>query len=549
MRGIRHVLDDRRIRQRGRRSDTRGMRIRESRVRLIGRGIIIGLCALACVVALSLHAERVAAASYTVNVTTDSGTGVGTTGDLRYAITHVNTSTDPANTITITATGAITLASALPAITKNVAIAGPGAAMLTVDGNHAVRVFAVNSGVTASISNLTIANGKGSTGSGQEGGGLRNSGALTVANSTLSGNTVPSDGGGIYNDGTLTVTNSTLSGNSAASFGGGIDNRGGLVNLLNSALSGNSAASFGGGIYNRDGMVTVTNSILSSNTAAVGGGIYGDTNGTVNLINSTLSGNSAGDGGTILNSGIVTVAASTFSGNHATSTSNGDGGGVIDNGGTLTMTNSTLSSNSATTDGGGILNFGTATVTNCTIAGNSATNRGGGIFNFTGTVTVANTIVAGNTATGSAPDIGGGAIVSHGHNLIGNTSGGSGFVASDLTNVSPALGSLASNGGPTQTRALLPGSPAIGAGDATVCNSTTIPPGAPVGGKDQRGLPRPIATCAIGAFEPQVAPLGPNPLPPSQPGPSPSGQPAPLPRPQSTIPVSGAPNPLPSRRP
>jgi hypothetical protein len=88
--------------------------MRESRLRLIGRGIIIGLCALACVVALSLHTGRVAA-GYTVNAPTDTGVGSGTTGDLRYVITHVNTSADPANTITITATGASTLTSALPA--------------------------------------------------------------------------------------------------------------------------------------------------------------------------------------------------------------------------------------------------------------------------------------------------------------------------------------------------------------------------------------------------------------------------------------------------
>ena len=196
MRGIRYVLDARASdhcnHHRDRRKDESGESRRESRLRLIGRGIITGLCALACVVALSLHAERVAAAGYTVNVPTDTGAGVGTTGDLRYAITQVNAGTDPANTITITATGTITLTSALPALAKPVAITGPGAAMLTVRAaatpqSAAYGVFAVNSGVTASIGNLTIANGN-----------------------------APGSGGGIANSGTLTVTNSTLSGNSAA---------------------------------------------------------------------------------------------------------------------------------------------------------------------------------------------------------------------------------------------------------------------------------------------------------------------------------------------
>jgi len=279
--------------------------MRESQVRLIGRGIVIGLCALACFVALSLHTERVAAAGYTVNVTTDTGAGSGTTGDLRYAINQVNAGAGTGDTITITATGAITMRSGpLPALAKPVAITGPGAAMLTVQAatvphSAIYGVFTVNSGVTASISNLTIANGN----SDAAGGGINNAGTLTVTNSTLSSNSTRTFGGGIENTATLTVTNSTFSGNS-------------------------------------------TN------------GMHGD-----------------------------------------------------------------------------------------------------------------------------------------------------------IVNPMPNLGPLASNGGPTQTRALLTGSPAIGAGDSSVCNSTTTPPGAPVGGKDQRGVSRPAMTCAIGAFEPQTITLAPTTLP------------------------------------
>ncbi|MDQ6831888.1 MAG: Ig domain-containing protein, partial [Chloroflexota bacterium] len=356
MRAPRHFLDahapDRR-----RRHDERGRSMRESRAWLIGRGIVIGLCAVACIVALSLHTERVAAAGYTVATTSGSGPG-----SLLDAIKQVNAGAGTGDTITITATGTITPAIALPEILNPVAITGPGAALLTVSGGNAMQVFFVGSGVTASISNLTIANGN----------------PKNVANG---------DGGGIRNDGTLTVTNSTLSGNSAVLF----------------------------------------------------------------------------------------------------SASGGYGGGIENGNGTLTLTNSTLTGNSASSfDGGGIETFGTSNLTN--------------------------TIVAGNTAAGNGPDING-AVVSHGHNLIGNTSGGSGFVTSDLQNVNPALGPLASNGGPTQTRALLPGSLAIGAGDSSVCNSTTTPPGAPVGGKDQRGMPRPPTTCSIGAFEPQTITLAPTTLP------------------------------------
>jgi hypothetical protein len=90
---------------------------------------------------------------------------------------------------------------------------------------------------------------------------------------------------------------------------------------------------------------------------------------------------------------------------------------------------------------------------------------GGGIDNNGGTVIVRNTILAGNTVSvGSGPDLNG-VLTSLGHDLIGNTNGASGFVASDLLNVNPLLGQLQDNGGPTQTMAPLPGSPAVDAGD------------------------------------------------------------------------------------
>jgi hypothetical protein len=87
-----------------------------------------------------------------------------------------------------------------------------------------------------------------------------------------------------------------------------------------------------------------------------------------------------------------------------------------------------------------------------------------------------------------------GAVTSEGNNLIESATGGSGFVASDLLNVNPLLGLLQDNGGPTQTMALLPGSPAINAG-----NNALIPAGVTT---DQRGSPRiEGGTVDIGAFE------------------------------------------------
>jgi hypothetical protein len=107
---------------------------------------------------------------------------------------------------------------------------------------------------------------------------------------------------------------------------------------------------------------------------------------------------------------------------------------------------------------------------NSTLSGNSADTVGGGIFSLFGTRTTRNTIIAGNTAPNN-PDVSG-TLVSQGHNLIGDGAGGTGYDSTDLvgtaTNpIDPRLGPLQDNGGPTETMALLPGSPAIDAGDPT----------------------------------------------------------------------------------
>ena len=218
---------------------------------------------------------------------------------------------------------------------------------------------------------------------------------------------------------------------------------------------------------------TIAGLTIADGFGPSGGGILN--NGMLTVSNSTLLGNEgSGGGGGIVNFGELTVFNSTLSGNSA-----GAGGGGIFNDGTLTITNSTLSGNSALGSGGGIVNgVGTVTVTSSTLSGNSAGDIGGGIATFGGAVTLANTIVATNTAP-AGPDVAG-TITSLGYNLIGNSSGGIGFVAADLLNVIPLLGTLQNNGGPTETKAILPGSPAIGAGSVAL-----IPAGITT---DQRGF-------------------------------------------------------------
>jgi hypothetical protein len=189
----------------------------------------------------------------------------------------------------------ITLTSGQLTIAKNLTISGPGANVLTVERSAAApafRIFLVNPGRTVTIEGLTISNGfaDGPFGLDKVGGGIHNHHSILTVNSCLLiGNRAAafsSGGGGIYNNGsagynltaTLTVANTTLSGNSATNgYGGGISNDGinggsATLTVVNSTLSGNLASQSGGGagIDNNGGssIVTVLNSTLSGNSGA-----------------------------------------------------------------------------------------------------------------------------------------------------------------------------------------------------------------------------------------------------------------------------------------
>jgi hypothetical protein len=162
---------------------------------------------------------------------------------------------------------------------------------------------------------------------------------------------------------------------------------------------------------------------------------------------------------------------STVSRNRVSGGDHSNTGAGIHNTGTLTVVQSTIADNAASGGmgnvGGGIDNQGAATVLLSTISGNQASQglgspgSGGGIYGSQ--VSMQGTIVAGNSAA-RGPDFDGQLAVT-GYNLIGNSSLGGGFGATDLLDVDPQLGPLANNGGPTQTMALSCGSPAIDASD------------------------------------------------------------------------------------
>lgn len=267
---------------------------------------------------------------------------------------------------------------------------------------------------------------------------------------------------------------------------------------------GATSDSGGGAIYNDGSALTVNNSILSANTAFYGGGIYND-RGTVTLYNSVLNNNSAITGGGIYNNdGILAISNSTLNDNSASSF----GGGIF-NTGAMTIINNTLSGNSTGYSGGGICNIGTATIINSTLSGNLVTNDGqggggtGGGIESSGPLQLGNSLMSSNTALAGKEIFlyNAANFISQGHNLIGENgvSGveGATLAASDIVptvGISAILAPLGDYGGLTQTHLLVPGSPAINAGDIAL-----IPAGVTT---DQRGFPRiQDGTVDIGAME------------------------------------------------
>jgi hypothetical protein len=414
-------------------------------------------------------------------------------------------------------------------------------------------------GVT--ISGFTITNGNPNDGDGGGGIRNETQGTLMVNNCTVSENSAI-QGGGIFNEfhGTVMVSNCAISGNTAAFDGGGISNIAfddlTMLIITNCTISGNSSFNGdGGGISNGAGgsvtssaSVTVTNSIISDNISAEGGGggisnVAPDVGNfaTLTINDSTISGNHAGcSGGGIFSTGAtlgatfgatLTVMNSMLTNNSVGlgngCSNGGNGGGISTNVGMLTVTNSTINSNGAggigghgggiwlsgegiatVTDstisdnfgnyGGAILNDAPCnlTVEESTLSGNSASNPGGDILNF-GETTIRDTILNAGEFGGTLFNDGG-TVTSLGYNLASDDGGGALTGPGDQINTDPMLGPLQDNGGPTFTHALLPGSPAINAGDP----SFTPPPFF-----DQRGpgFDRVVnSRIDIGSFEVQV---------------------------------------------
>ena len=401
------------------------------------------------IVLIMLASPVIAATWYVDGVNGDDGNNCKTRATACATIGHAISLAASGDTIQIAAATYQENLSIPFSLTLN----GAKAATTIIDGTDSANVFTVGTGIKLTLSNLTIEKGVGYTG----GGGVNNSGTLTVNNSLFYLNTA-SSGGAILNSGMAIISNTNFSGNSPYFFGhsascGAIDNR---------------------------GRMTITASTFFNN--------YANNNFTA--------------GGAICNGRILTITGSTFSTNSSQGNNGGYGGAIYTYAGTLTVTNSTFSGNSARTSGGAIYSDGgTVQISNSTFGINPENIGGGGALSNAGSwFLIQNSIVANSPPGRNCA----GRITSKGYNLSSDST--CHFKSpGDLNDMkNPKLGALQNNGGPTQTMALQQGSPALDAGNPAGCrdfakNLLTT---------DQRGQRRPGGTektgCDMGAYESQT---------------------------------------------
>ncbi|HZO06176.1 MAG TPA: right-handed parallel beta-helix repeat-containing protein, partial [Solirubrobacterales bacterium] len=421
-------------------------------------------------------------------------------------------------------------------------IVGPGNANLTVNAEKKDRAFEVHGG-NVTITGLTIAKGfeDDFAINGSGGGALYQSGGdVTLEGLRLTENGVESgrDGGAIdVEGGDLTVVGSVLEKNSteaslSEASGGAInvDASGSTVTLKETEVTNNVAGEGeGGGIYQDEGNLVIEDSVISDNKAANGGGgiaaipdgshtttivgstisnnsanddrgggILADTgSGGLNLIESTVSGNKASEGGGIAVEGPATVTASTISGNEASTSDSG--GGVLVATDTLVLDTTTLAQNK----GGALFaDDGETQIRASTISANTNSNgEVGGIYGREeeATIKVRSSIVAGNTGMNGGSADCAGEITTEGHNIVGTIESNCEWSQGEGDQLGATgfqLGTLADNGGPTETMAPI---------SAT---SIVINHGGNPKPQDQRNLPRPVPTGAentdVGAVEVQA---------------------------------------------
>ncbi len=390
-------------------------------------------------------------------------------------------------------------------ITDSIIIRGR-APNTTIDGGGLDKVFSVFGSNTAAFENLIIRGGRVTTNNLVSAGVEGTLGALTFSNVALTDNIVnfvepPGLSGSCCNGVADILCNCLVTFTNSQSLSGG--QTAGIVaqrvNITNSLIRNHGRY----GIVISSGNSTITRSVIADNL----GGVHNN-GGTLSIRDSEISDNAGG--GYLFEVLYVGHGILNTSPNAVTS-----------------IVNSTISGNETVESGGGILNYSTVRLFNTTVANNSTnpaceffaglvhctSGNGGGIKNH-GTLELTNTIVADNTDNTSDDGVVSdcsGTLTSNGFNLIEDTTDCTliGTSTGNLLNVDPRLGALQNNGGPTLTRALLRGSPAIDAGNPGGCRDENDA----VLTTDQRSSTRPTdgdgdfeVRCDIGAFE--AGPVG-----------------------------------------
>jgi hypothetical protein len=461
----------------------------------------IAATALALIAALTVVvAPAASAAGGSITVTNQNDSGPGS---LRQAIADAA----PGDTVIVPAGPAgpaglptpYVLSSGELVISKTLTIAGAGATTTIIDAqNRAFRVIhTMGAGNQITISGVTIRNGTAvppplppqATG----GGLLNDEATVTLNDDVITGNEANAEGkavasgGGVWSSGPLSLIDTDVKGNTASAAG--LPGQGG-------------ASASGGGVFS-SGTLAVRGSTFEGNLAdargALGepggsadGGAIAVTNAPADIAGSTFHDNvvdaSVGQGG-------ANVGADGFAAGGGASLSNASGAVSETN---VTYAGNTARATGGTTRGGGIFFFSSAgaSLTNATITANSAAggtdNQGGDIFvRNDATVGIANTILSAGAADAGSENCGtDGTLSSLGNNLDSRDQCGL-HGRGDLVNRDPLLGELQANGGPVDTAALKPGSPAIDTAGAAACPTA-----------DARGVHRPVGGgCDMGAFE------------------------------------------------
>jgi len=364
-------------------------------------------------------------------------------------------------TVTFACSGTITLSGTID-IETNTVLDGSGQ-QVSISGGNSVRVFYVNPNVTLTLVNLTIAHGWSTSG-----GGVLNAGTLNATNCSFVANSAvgasaspgqgfsgePGAGGAICNLGSMVVERSLFANNTAS---GGAGGAGGPIppGIGLPGIPGGGGGFACGALY-VGGPSSLVNCTLTGNQASGGSGAPGGAGGSG--YNKWLHqwvyfpGGAGGGGGMAC-------------------------GAVYDATGGLRLTNCTIA-----------CNFGVGGAGAYGGSGDPVGAPGG--TGVASAIQTANGVLANCVLDGNSPCNATGCIADAGHNLSSDASCGFTRVGS-MNNTDPMLGPLQDNGGPTLTMALLPGSPAIDAGDTSLAPPT-----------DQRGFPRPAGSAAdIGAYE------------------------------------------------